>query len=394
MPKTSRTSKPVVDVVDSGRIQDDMTNNEATVQRDSDLTAGTSGHSRNSRSPRRSSSRHHSRTRHHSRKRKRERSNDRRSKRHATHSRSGHKKRKNKHRRRSPSTSPDNSTSGESSSNSSSYSESNDQESDDSYKHVFVPPTTAFGSHIGSNVTKRIKKRIANHEYIDFSDLITLHVSSSASEQLSIAIDSDNKPYFEKKQSKKSLTFYQWNEAFDIFHLIYVQNHPAKSIKDHINLTRELLTYRKHIMDIVKQGGNWYDYDKHFRTEMVARGDSWSTIRFDLQMLYNINYKQNRPLQKSQPTRKTQQTSVCFPYNTRGDRCIRIPCPYRHVCQSCFQPHPKYACTLSTSYRRDSATGGRPSHVPFRSGAGATAAAQHNNKNNTHKFNDKNKHTA
>ena len=72
-----------------------------------------------------------------------------------------------------------------------------------------------------------------------------------------------------------------WSEAYDIFQLIYIETHPSKSTKELLILTRELLTYRKHIIDIVKQCGDWLQYDKHFRSEMVKRGDSWSTIRFD-----------------------------------------------------------------------------------------------------------------
>ena len=99
-----------------------------------------------------------------------------------------------------------------------------------------------------------------------------------------------------------------WSEAFDIFQLIYIETHPSKSTKELIILTRELLTYRKHIIDILKQGGDWLQYDKHFRSEMVNRGDSWSTIRFDLLMTYNFNNKQ-KVSKKSQghTTKQTKQ---------------------------------------------------------------------------------------
>ena len=48
-----------------------------------------------------------------------------------------------------------------------------------------------------------------------------------------------------------------WNEAYDIVQLIYIETHPSKSTKKLLILTHELLTYRKHIIDIVKQGGDW-----------------------------------------------------------------------------------------------------------------------------------------
>ena len=48
-----------------------------------------------------------------------------------------------------------------------------------------------------------------------------------------------------------------WSEAYDIVQLIYIETHSSKSTKELLILTHELLTYRKHIIDIVKQGGDW-----------------------------------------------------------------------------------------------------------------------------------------
>ena len=41
-----------------------------------------------------------------------------------------------------------------------------------------------------------------------------------------------------------------WSEAYDNFQIIYIEAHP----------TRELLTYRNRIIDIVKQAGDYVPY--------------------------------------------------------------------------------------------------------------------------------------
>ena len=135
-----------------------------------------------------------------------------------------------------------------------------------------------------------------------------------------------------------------WNKAYDIFQLIYIKTYPSKSTKDLLILTRELLTYRKHIIDNLKQGRDWLQYDKHFRSEMVNRGDSWSTIRFDLLITYNFNNKQKVSQRSQGHTTKQKMTNTCHDYNVRGKICVRFACPYSHSCAICLLKHPRYMC--------------------------------------------------
>ena len=53
-----------------------------------------------------------------------------------------------------------------------------------------------------------------------------------------------------QKQKQKSLSFLMWSDAYDNFQIIYIEAHP----------TRELLTYRNNIIDIVKQAGDYVPY--------------------------------------------------------------------------------------------------------------------------------------
>ena len=191
--------------------------------------------------------------------------------------------------------------------------------------NTYIPPPSAFSSQIGAHLSKKLIKCIRNNTFVDFSDLLPLQQCSALhADELELSVDSKNNPCFIKKQSKKSLSFLMWSEAYNSFQLIYIETHPSKSTKELLVLTRKRLTYRKHIIDIVKQGGDWLQYDKHFRSEMVNRRDSWSTIPFDLLMTYNFNYKQ-KVSQKSQGhTTKQKLTNTCVDYNVRGGEYVLV----------------------------------------------------------------------
>ena len=266
-------------------------------------------------------------------------------------------KKRHGRRTRSPSTSCS-SSSGESTIIDCNTDTDSSSESEDSDMNTYIPLPSAFSSQIGAHLSKKLIKRIRNNTFIDFSDLLPLQQSSALhADELELSVDSKNNPCFIKKQSKKSLSFLMWSEAYDIFQLVYIETHPSKSTKELLILIRELLTYRKHIIDIVKQGGDWLQYDKHFRSEMVKRGDSWSTIRFDLLMTYNFNNKQ-KVSQKSQGhTTKQKMTNTCYDYNARGKICARLTCPYSHSCAICLLKHPRYMCPTNAPYRRQSAIG-------------------------------------
>lgn len=233
----------------------------------------------------------------------------------------------------------------------------------DSYEHDFVPPCIAFGSQIGINIPNNIRKRIKNNDYIDFLDLIPNWDPRHEDEHLSLQLDTNNAPVFVKKVAKKTMTYFQWSAAFDIFIIIYLQEHKSITITDQTNLIRELFTYRKHIGEILKQDGDWLSYDKHFRSEIKDRGDSWSTVRFDLQMFYNINKKTEptKPVvfQKSRSNANFTK-GHCVLYNSRSERCENNNCIYKHICQKCDGPHPVFLCGKFTiPNRRESAFGNK-----------------------------------
>lgn len=99
-------------------------------------------------------------------------------------------------------------------------------------------------------------------------------------------------------------------------------------------------------------------YDKHFRSEMVMRKDNWSTVRFDLQLAYNINNKTKQTQKFQQKSKLTfKKINTCHMFNEKGKKCFRYPnCPYKHVCSSCSSSHPVFMCP-NNPYRRQTTTG-------------------------------------
>ncbi len=239
-----------------------------------------------------------------------------------------------RHRSRSSSSSESTTSSGESyDSHSSSCSDSSDSEP------TFRAPIIPFGARVGVTISSKIKRKIRHNEFIDFNDLLPSKFNEQRDEQLILTVNSANEAKFIKKTDKKQLNFNQWSEAFDTFMTIYIKEHPRSSTGKYNNIITDLFSYRKNIYDIYRQGGNWYMYDQHFRSEMVMRQDTWSTLRFDLQMYYNINYSTKQTIPGEQPMRQSppssDSTRTCFAYNSPNTFCTRRSCPYKHVCNTC-----------------------------------------------------------
>ena len=171
-----------------------------------EATGSNSGPTRQSRPKKRSHSR--SSTRH---KNKRSKSDKGKHHRQPRKERQQHKiliiKKRRSRRTRSPSTrSSDSSSSGESTIIG--YSSASSSESENSDIYNFNPPQSAFGAHIGANVSKKMIKRIMNNEFIDLSKLLPIQYSSnSQSDELELTVDSKNNTCFKKKKNTKTLPF-------------------------------------------------------------------------------------------------------------------------------------------------------------------------------------------
>ena len=98
-----------------------------------------------------------------------------------------------------------------------------------------------------------------------------------------------------------------------------------------------MLKYLNVIRNISERGGNWRGYNESFRTLMHSEGWAWDCINYELWF--------NAVQQPS--TRVTPQTGPPFLNRGTGNRasrdccafnqgrCMRNPCPFRHLCRWC-----------------------------------------------------------
>ena len=77
-------------------------------------------------------------------------------------------------------------------------------------------------------------------------------------------------------QKKRLITENEWVAVWNDFMAVYV-------IKYQEQLS-DLLTYGKHIKEMMRIGLNWRYYDRHFRTARETTRCSWSTVRVDFQL--------------------------------------------------------------------------------------------------------------
>ena len=237
-------------------------------------------------------------------------------------------------------------------------------------KELDLPPVS-YGGKVGDSVCKTIVKNIKKGKYINFGDLLPDRSEYDTKSDIFVKIGDKGTHQFEKRGKTRILTFTEWSEAFDIFMMINIDIQCSKN-KDTKSLLKDMLTYRKHVMSMMKDGGDWREYDKHFRKLMEVQPVSWSTANFNLIWHYNI--RNNMPKNTTTSTVTTNATSAnnsesqkkpCYMFNTPNVRCPRtsITCRFQHQCMSCGSIyHPEYMCNTRTKTNGRAAVVGQ---VPY-----------------------------
>lgn len=222
----------------------------------------------------------------------------------------------------------------------------NEESSESEYENDL--PVTSFGCKTGDNISKKMVKKIRNDEFVEFQDLLPNFTKNS---DFCLTLDEENNAKFVRKNQRENLRFTQWSEAFDIFSVIYVETHPQFGNDKSVKLMKELMTYRGTIRNIMKQGGNWQSYDKHFRFDLQNKRFKWSTIRYDLILMYTSSPSQKPNAGMSgQSTHMQKQpgkpTRYCYTFNSRFKTCHNgYSCALgKHLCMKCDGNHPSFAC--------------------------------------------------
>ncbi len=147
------------------------------------------------------------------------------------------------------------------------------------------------------------------------------------------------------------LSYTQWSEAYDIFMMVHLEEHHSKNVRQLKLLVKDMLTYRKNVTTMMKEGGDWRGYDQHFRKLMESQQVSWATANLNLVWHYN----NKKPAQIRQADSASQNNNFaassqknCRMFNSRGVRCPHNSraCNYKHACAGCGSlTHPVYMCS-------------------------------------------------
>ena len=197
-----------------------------------------------------------------------------------------------------------------------------------------VRPLQAGGMPLGGAIPERVKEKIWQNKYIELADLLP---SDRQSYTLQIYNDSDTPSLNFEPKKRRRLTEAEWIRAFDIYIAIYIDKYP--------DAANALLTYTHNVQNIMAAGGDWQHYDSKFRQEREFSLVSWYTVRPDLEIQAfrpNRTFREKFPPKFNGQSQQRLPRGYCYDYHSRGTRCTRRSCSYKHTCPKCDQPHPVY----------------------------------------------------
>ena len=133
-------------------------------------------------------------------------------------------------------------------------------------------------------------------------------------------------------------SFSQWSRAFQIYMSVL-----------HVMLAPKMLKYLHVVRNISERGGNWRGYDESFRTLMRSEGWAWDCINYEL-WFNAVQLPSPRVPPQTGPPFLNRGTGNrprrdCWAFNQ--GRCMRCPCPFRHLCRWCGGAHPGFRCPKS-----------------------------------------------
>ena len=143
--------------------------------------------------------------------------------------------------------------------------------------HLFSSPSLA----IDSRVSDKLKSKIWNNEYFEFSALLSNPVFEN---KYQLTINNSDKGLVPSlclepvSQTKKYLSIESWLNYFHIFVGVYTRKYP--------NEAPALMKYGEVVQDLAARGHNWRFYDENFRflRQSQPAAFSWINIHWELWM--------------------------------------------------------------------------------------------------------------
>ena len=201
--------------------------------------------------------------------------------------------------------------------------------------HLNVPKVSP-GLPAGQTVKHELKLKTWTHKFIEFYDLLYPNITPTYS--MSFQGDSGNPHLMLAPKKRKTLNEIECGMACDIFIAIYVERFPEQ--------LSALLTYSRHVKDLMRHKADWRYYDEEYRRAREFNPHSFFTVRQDLEL---------RAFRKADLAKNSDQNStkafnsnhvprgLCFKFHKRDSYCnLGEGCNFSHQCSRCQRTHPMY----------------------------------------------------
>jgi hypothetical protein len=138
---------------------------------------------------------------------------------------------------------------------------------------------------LGSTISDSLKNKIWSNEFVDLGLLLpTIHNKAQAL-PLVVQGDGNEKQIAVQENTKRIKTIDQWISAFSVFMAVYCQK-----FKD---AAPDLIKYMDTIRNMLKQKGDWYQYDIEFRRSKLQLQISWGNMHHHLWLTHMLANRQD-----------------------------------------------------------------------------------------------------
>ncbi|XP_068721548.1 uncharacterized protein, partial [Montipora capricornis] len=206
--------------------------------------------------------------------------------------------------------------------------------------HLFSSPSLA----IDSRVSDKLKSKIWNNEYFEFSALLSNPVFEN---KYQLKINNSDKGLVPSlclepvSKTKKYLSIESWLNCFHIFVGVYTRKYP--------NEAPALMKYGEVVQDLAARGHNWRFCDENFRflRQSQPAAFPWINIHWELWMRSQQPIVR-KPTATAPPSQsRTRDDSIprgyCFKFS-KGLKCFG--CAFKHLCYRCDGSHQPKLCNF------------------------------------------------
>ncbi len=213
------------------------------------------------------------------------------------------------------------------------------------------PPKFNMTLALDLHVPSTLRAKILNNEFVYLSDLL---VKDRDRVSTSVQLSSTGQLVLQS-HPKKIVNIEQWNEAFNIFCVIYSKKYTASYAG--------LLKHATNVRHLHSKGGDWQAYDQQYRLYVQSGGCNWGDYNAEI---YNnamvganfrgqqpkTNFKNqypSKPGQSRYSDREKYPIGYCWQFiDGKECKCDKSkPNARKHICPRCSQRHALKYCPRS-----------------------------------------------